>query len=95
MIRPPYGDKFRAQVKSRLKRLGLSIEERRYAPHVTLARLVQPPIAELLRFMDAHMAFAEGPLAVTDFQLMSSVLGRGGAQHRVEESYPLFARRPG
>ncbi|MCB9898293.1 MAG: RNA 2',3'-cyclic phosphodiesterase [Planctomycetes bacterium] len=83
------------RVHSRLERLGLQLEERRFAPHVTLARLVQPPLPELLRFMDEHMAFREGPLPVTDFQLMSSVLGRSGAQHRVEASYPLFARRPG
>lgn len=82
------------RIKSRLKRLGVSIEERRFAPHVTLARLVHASLPELLRYMEAHMAFRAGPLPVTDFQLYSSVLGRSGAQHTVEASYPLFARRP-
>ncbi len=82
------------RVKSRLKRLGVPLEERRYAPHVTLARLVQPPLPELLQYMEGHMGFRAGPLPVTDFQLFSSVQGRGGAQHEVEASYPLFARRP-
>ncbi len=80
------------RVNSRLKRLGLPGESRRYAPHVTLARLSRPAMAPLLQYMGDHASFESEPFAVTDFQLFSSVLGRSGAVHRVEASYPLMGR---
>lgn len=80
------------RVNSRLKRLGLPGESRRYAPHVTLARLTRPAMAPLLQFMGDHAGFESESFAVTDFQLFSSVLGRSGATHRVEASYPLMGR---
>jgi len=80
------------RVVSRLKRLGHAPEQRHYAPHVTMARLTRPAMGPLLDYMGGHADFLTEPFAVTDFQLFSSVLGRSGAVHRVEASYPLMGR---
>jgi len=79
----------------RLLRLGVPAEARRYMPHITLARLRHTPLPELLRWMEARLDLRSERFAVTHFELLSSVLGREGARHRVEAAYPLFARSPG
>ena len=81
------------RVRSALLRAGVAAERRRFAPHVTLARLRRAPLPGVVDFLTSHGAFRPEPFAVTDFQLMRSVLGRSGAQHTVQISYPLFERR--
>lgn len=83
------------QVQRVMRRAGLPPEDRKFSPHVTLARLRDVPMQRLLEFVSEHSTLRSEPFAVTDVQLFSSALGHGGAQHRVEASYPLFARRPG
>jgi 2'-5' RNA ligase len=83
-----------AHVVRVLRRAGIAPEERRYAPHVTLARLRDTPLPRLVAFVREHAELRSAPFPVTDFQLFSSTLGSQGAQHRVEASYPLFAARP-
>jgi 2'-5' RNA ligase len=83
------------QVQRVLRRAGLPPEQRKFSPHVTLARLNGVPPQQLQGFLSEHVGLRSEPIAVTDVQLFSSALGSGGAQHRVEASYPLFARRPG
>ncbi|GJM22909.1 MAG: RNA 2',3'-cyclic phosphodiesterase [Planctomycetota bacterium] len=81
-------------VRRRLARLGVTIEARRYVPHITLARLRHTPLAELLRWMEAQIELSSEQFPITHFELVSSVLGREGARHRVRAAYPLFARGP-
>lgn len=83
-----------AQVARVLKRAGLGPEERKFTPHVTLARLAGTPPEHVLRYVAVHDEDARMPFAVTEAVLFSSVLGRRGAQHSVVETYPLFARSP-
>ena len=83
------------RVVSRLERQGLAPERRRYAPHVTLARLQRPALPDVLAFLAAHGTWRLPPFPVDAFQLYSSVLGRRGATHRVEASYPLEGAWPG
>jgi 2'-5' RNA ligase len=82
------------QVERVLKRAGIPPEERKFAPHLTLARLSGTPLPRLLEFMREHLEWSAEPFPVIDFQLFSSTLATDGAQHRVEASYPLFAARP-
>jgi len=91
---PELADLYR-QVRRVLQRAGLPPEERKFSPHVTLARLRDVPMQHLLEFVSEHAVLRSEPFAVTDVQLFSSALGHAGAQHRVEASYPLFARGPG
>jgi 2'-5' RNA ligase len=82
------------QVDKVLRRVGIPPEERKYAPHVTLARLRETPLPRLLQFVREHAELRSEPFPVTDFQLFRSTLGSEGALHQVEASYPLFAARP-
>jgi 2'-5' RNA ligase len=78
------------EVRRCLERRGLPLDSRRYSPHVTLARLRGTPARDVDAYLESLAGWTSEPFAVTDFQLYSSHLGRSGAQHRVEASYPLI-----
>lgn len=82
------------QVEKVLKRAGIPPEERKFAPHLTLAKLNGTPLPRLLEYMREHLEWSAEPFPVIDFQLFHSTLSSDGAQHRIEASYPLFAARP-
>ena len=77
------------RIEARLRQLGVAPDRRRFAPHVTLARLKQAPLARVRDYLALNGAFATEDFPVTAFQLYSSHLGAAGAVHRVEASYPL------
>ena len=79
------------QVERVLRRAGLPPEDRKFAPHVTLARLNGTPLPRILEWLRGSAGLRSEPFRVERFELFSSVLGREGSQHVVEESYPLFA----
>ena len=81
------------EVQRCLKRRGLLGESRRPSPHVTLARLRGAPPQALDDYLEALAGWVSGPFSVTEFHLYSSHLGREGAQHRIEASYPLIPAR--
>lgn len=68
---------------------GLAPEGRRFSPHITLARLDNPPASRLGAFLAHSSLFKSAPFPVTEFTLFSSFLGRGGAIHRAEAEYSL------
>jgi RNA 2',3'-cyclic 3'-phosphodiesterase len=78
-----------AKIESALQRMGLPAETRKYAPHVTLARLRDAPIVKVRDFLAANAAFDSGPLPVRSFSLFSSFQTPRGSLYRVEQSYPL------
>ena len=55
----------RDKIEQALIRAGLEPETRRFSPHVTLARLRDPVLAELGRFLAANAQFRAAPLAVS------------------------------
>ncbi len=77
------------KITTRLFQLGVPLENRKYSPHLTLARLRQTPPAKVGRYLEAHGLFACEPFPVERFRLYSSVLGRKGAVHTVERDYQL------
>ena len=83
------------QVERVVRRAGLPPEERKFAPHVSLARLHAAPLPRVLGFLREHAALRSEPFVVDGLQLFRSVLGHDGAQHVLEASYPLFPGRPG
>ncbi|MEN8198625.1 MAG: RNA 2',3'-cyclic phosphodiesterase [Thermodesulfobacteriota bacterium] len=68
---------------------GLDPEGRKYAPHITLARLKNTPPERVGRYLEEYGLFFCPPFAVDCFSLYSSFLGKNGASHVLEESYPL------
>jgi 2'-5' RNA ligase len=71
--------------------LGLEPESRKFAPHVTLARLKDPDLASLHRFLASHSLYKSREFEVSRFVLFSSRPSRGGGPYAVEESYSLQA----
>jgi 2'-5' RNA ligase len=77
------------KVESALVRTGLPPEERRYSPHVTLARLRESPPERLGRFIQDRGLFRAGPIRVEHFTLFESRLGRSGPVYEPLREYPL------
>lgn len=79
-----------SKIESTLVRLGLEPEGRKYAPHVTLARLNGSPNGRVAKFIADHNLFRMPSFPVTSFTLFSSFLSRGGAIYTPEVEYALL-----
>lgn len=79
----------RNKVESRLVRIGLTPEGRKFAPHITLARLRDTPPNKLGNFLAGNGLFETSAFAVQEFLLYSSRLTPKGAIHTVEAAYGL------
>lgn len=77
------------RVETAMSRLGLGAEGRKYLPHVTLARLSDPPVHRVQDFIAGHSPFQVGPWPVEHFVLYRSHLGRSGAEYEALAEYPL------
>lgn len=77
------------RVEAAVVRAGVAPEGRRFAPHVTLARLDGTPQRAVGSFLAMNGLLRCDPFVVEEFQLVSSALGRKQAVHRREASYPL------
>ena len=77
------------RIENRLRGLGIGPERRKFAPHVTLARLKGAPLNRLRDYLIAHDDFATETILIDRFHLYSSTLGAKAAIHRIEASYPL------
>lgn len=79
----------REKVESALVRLGLEPEARRYAPHVTLARLKGVSEARLQAYIGENGLFRAEPFPVTQFSLVASYLTKAGAIYEDQADYAL------
>ena len=77
------------KITTRLFQLGVEPENRKFSPHITLARLQQTPAAKVGKYMAMHGLLGSEPFMVDSFLLYSSVIGRKGASHIIEQVYPL------
>lgn len=87
--RNPALDHLRNKVETALQRLGLEPERRRFAPHVTLARLDGVPESKLAGFLQEHNLFRAPAVPVRHFTLFSSQLGKEQAVYTAEVEYNL------
>ena len=69
--------------------LGLGADQRKFTPHVTLARLKVPEMRSIQHFLAAHSLYKSRLFEVHRFVLFSSRPSRGGGPYAVEESYQL------
>jgi 2'-5' RNA ligase len=81
--------RLQAKIESTLVRSGLEPEERKFAAHVTIARLRDVRKGRVEDWATAHGAFRTAPFPVDRFVLFSSFLKSEGAVHIEEASYPL------
>lgn len=71
------------------QRLGLPADPRKFAPHVTLARLRNSSTLEVANYLSTRGNFSAMPFKVGRFVLMSSRDSVGGGPYVVEETWPL------
>jgi len=81
--------RLRDKVEGALQRQGLPAEERKYHPHVTLARLRGATPDRLGRFLEANGLLMSPPFRVGGFVLFESILGHDGPVYRPLQDYPL------
>src|SRR5712692_5872595 len=79
----------RDKIEQALIRVGLAPETRRFAPHVTLARLRDPVLDQLGHFLAAHAKFRADPLPVEHFSLIASFPTKAGSVYEDQADYPL------
>jgi RNA 2',3'-cyclic 3'-phosphodiesterase len=79
----------RDKIEQALVRVGLEPEGRRFAPHVTLARLRDPVLDQLGEFLRAHARFRAEPLLVEHFSLIASFPTKSGSVYEDQADYKL------
>ena len=77
------------KIELALIRAGLPPEPRKFAPHVTLARLRDPRRGELQEFLAAHAQFRAEPLRVDHFSLIASYPTKAGSVYEDQADYEL------
>jgi 2'-5' RNA ligase len=80
------------KIESALGRLGYPPDERRYTPHVTLARLKGMNEGKLTDYLSQHALFRAAPFPVERFDLIASYLTKSGAIYEDQADYDLAAR---
>lgn len=76
------------RVERACRAAGLAPEARKFAPHITLARL-NSSAGEIGAFLAAQGRLAAGPWTVEDFRLVESHLSRDGARYEPVVLYGL------
>ena len=79
----------RKKVESCLSKLGIAPEQRKFSPHITLARIRKTPLTKVITFLADHALFRLPKFTVSSFHLYSSILTPKGALHRHEAEYSI------
>jgi 2'-5' RNA ligase len=73
-----------------LEEAGIPPDSRKFAPHVTIARMRDPlSPARVGTYLMRHSLFRSQPFPISSFHLYSSWLRPDGAEHQLEASYEL------
>ncbi len=87
--RSPALTHLQGKIERAVVRAGCAPQGRRFQPHITLARLKDPPLGRLKDVIAGHNLF-QAAMTVSRFTLFSSHLGRGTPIYRAECDYPLM-----
>jgi RNA 2',3'-cyclic 3'-phosphodiesterase len=79
----------RNRIERQLVACGLPPEQRKFAPHITIARLKDSPLRRVGEFLAGNSLFQSDDFFVESFALYSSRLIKSGAVHTIEQQYPL------
>lgn len=71
------------------QRIGLPPDPRKFTPHVTLARLKNCRLDDVVHYLSGRGNFQTAPFTVSRFVLMSSKESVGGGPYLTEEVFPL------
>lgn len=83
-----------AEQERMFQRLGLRPDQRKFTPHVTLARLRGASGRDIANYLATHGNFFSVPIPVSRFVLFSARNSVGGGPYVVEEAYPLRPATP-
>ncbi len=83
-------DHLQAKVEAAVTRAGLPAEQRRFSPHITLARLKRAQSGRVEQFVAEHAGFRAAPITIDRFVLYSSFLSSSGAIYTLEAEYSLI-----
>lgn len=72
-----------------VRRLGLPADQRKFTPHVTIARLRNAAVGEVAKYLSARGNFRTQLFRVSRFVMMSSRESVGGGPYVVEEAWQL------
>ena len=78
-----------AKIESAVVRSHQPAEERKFTPHITIARMTRPDLTRLQHFVEGNGLFQAGPFRVEQFTLFESEPGNGGPVYTALEDYPL------
>jgi 2'-5' RNA ligase len=76
-------------IERELESINVPREKKKFSPHLTLARLSNPPITKLQQFLAGNALLNTSDFPVQTFNLYSSQLTQKGAVHTLENTYPL------
>lgn len=79
------------KIEAALGQIGVAPEERKFTPHITLARLSngRAGAAGVAAFLEAYGGLKTPSFMVKEFLLYSSKMGENGSFYTVEARYPL------
>jgi 2'-5' RNA ligase len=77
------------KIETAMQRIGFAAEERKFTPHVTLARLRGAPASKVIDWLADHTLYTSASFDVPEFVLYSSQLSQGGSIYAPERVYPL------
>lgn len=80
----------RNKIERNLRNAGIPEERRKFSPHLTIARLKNPPESALGRFLSMNHSFCTDTFISKRFLLYSSILKPSGAVYTIEADYPLI-----
>ncbi|WP_159951883.1 RNA 2',3'-cyclic phosphodiesterase [Rhizobium sp. 18065] len=75
------------------QRIGLPPDPRKFTPHVTLARLKQSRLEDVVHYLSGRGDFHTVPFLTPRFVLLSSRESVGGGPYLTEEVFPLHENR--
>jgi RNA 2',3'-cyclic 3'-phosphodiesterase len=81
--------RLQARIERSLTIIGISPDNRKFHPHVTVARLNGTPPHKSAQYVTLHSLFATEQFSVSAFHLYSSFVRKEGAHHERIASYEL------
>ncbi|MCF3640047.1 RNA 2',3'-cyclic phosphodiesterase [Rhizobium sp. TRM95111] len=79
-----------AEIERICQRIGLPADQRKFMPHVTLARLRNARLEDVVQYLSGRGNFQTTDFTVNRFVLMSSRESVGGGPYITEEVFPLY-----
>lgn len=77
------------KVAAALENIGLQLEDRKFKPHITLARIHMSPYERVRQYLSDNALFKTTEIEIDNFTLFSSHLAHSGAIHTEEMVFDL------